>query len=191
MADELNALADTGVVPAAPPRAGMLPPWQPAYTARALERFPAFVTYFLRLEGIDARQAASAGNGEAAGLFARLTRETIAPYDQAAATALTGPRIQILQSIRHAYAATAPFLAALAFLAATYALMRDLRARFLRVLTLLNVMLPSVLLAVLLINLLIEATSFPTLNVGAFSPAYALLFLWFLTSLSNLLRPSP
>lgn len=191
LADELNALADTGVVPAGPPRSGMLPPWQPAYTARALDRFPAFVTYFLRLEGIDARQAASAGNGEAAGLFARLTCETIAPYDQAAATALHGPRIHALQSLRHAYAATSPYLAALAFLAATLALVRDLRARFLRVLTLLNVMLPGALLAVLLINLLIEATSFPTLNVGAFSPAYALLFLWFLTSFSNVLRPSP
>lgn len=200
VAREINAACDDGRLAAGPPHSGFFPLWHPEYTKNLAVSLPRTARYFLTFDGFVAESQPSTGSISSLVLFQDLTRDRMTPIPGTGVTIppqqrwLDGIRVSILSQIGHLYQALillAAITAGLAFLIATAASIIRRRLDFWLVL---NLGLIGACMAMILINALVDATSFPTTSPGGFTADYPLylLFLWTAWfQLAAALRTSP
>ena len=186
VAREVNAACEDGRLAAGPPHSGFLPPWRPLYTQRLAGSFAKTAGYFLTFDGFVAESQPSTGTLDSLVLFQDLSRDRLSPIPGTGAAVppqqrwLDRLRVRILTGIGRLYqglVVPAAVGAALAFLAGTVLAAKRRRLDFWFVL---NLGLIGACLAMVLINALVDATSFPTTSPGGYTANYPLylLFLW-------------
>ena len=182
MADEINRACDDGRLPAGPPRQGFLPPWREGQTVQVARAFGEFADFVVRFRNFSAYAPPSVGTAEDLALFQRLTREKLSPGPGTAT--LPGPeagdaeRVEKLQDLGKFLR---PVLLVLFWLAQVLALIRvgqligQRRGSF-----------PLTVAAAawgagaagLIINALVQVTSFPVLVIASFAPVYPLVLIF-------------
>ncbi|MFA5264293.1 MAG: hypothetical protein WC378_10735 [Opitutaceae bacterium] len=184
IADEVNAACDAGRLPAGPRRSGFLPPWRKGQTALLAKSFVEFADAFASFSKFTAYAPPSIGDDNLLSLFRDLTRERMSssPDVFSAQSPRTAKldlwKVDVLQA---AGKVLRRILFALVLAAHAIVILRVVQAWRLRT--------PSPLLVVaaaswggcaacLLINALVNVTSFPTLSTGSFAQAYPLILLF-------------
>lgn len=182
MADEINRACDEGRLPAGSKRSGFLPPLQEGQTIKVARTFVEFADFTVGFRSFSAFALPSIGTAEDLELFQRLTRETLSPGP--GTTALPAPsatdldKTKMLQRIG---GALQPVLLGLFWTAQVLAIVRLVELLWRR-----RGSFPLTLaaaawgagVAYLLINALIQVTSFPVLAITAFAPIYPLVLVF-------------
>ena len=186
IADEVNAACDDGRLAAGPRRSGFLPVWNARIWPQFLQSLGKASRFFVTLDGFTVTPVRSVGPPDLLVLFSDMTRERLSPE--------SGPnplpqqrwldkvRLKVLGGIGHLYVVSIVPLAVLAGFAWLVACLADIGRRRVSFWTVLN--LGMICSAALLIgaNALIDATSFPSVNTGAFTACYPLYLLFLFTS---------
>lgn len=182
MADEINRACDDGRLPAGPPRGGFLPPWREGQTAEVARTFVQFADFTVSFRGFSAYAPPSVGTAEDLELFARLTREKLAPGP--GTEALLAPDasdIDRTEKLQRVGRALRPVLLLLFWIAQSLACVRAgelvWRRRGSFPLTVAAAAWGAGV-ACLLINALVQVTSFPVLVISSFAPVYPLVLLF-------------
>jgi hypothetical protein len=182
MADEINRACDDGRLPAGPPRSGFLPPWREGQAGELARTFLEFADFTVGFRSFSANALPSVGTAEDLEIFVRMTRERLSPGPGTAA--LPAPdagdvdRTEKLQRIGDILR---PALLVLFWIAQILALLRvgemiwRRRGNF-----------PLAVaaaawgagVAYVLINALIQVTSFPVLMIASFAPIYPLVLVF-------------
>ncbi len=176
---------------------GLLPPWQPKYAAPLRDALVRGAVLLMRFGEIRARPSDSVGPEESLSDFRDLTRSRLAPGAMGPAgplprqARLDARRIAILEGIAGLYRALSAPLAWAAAIAFLVALGRSVRAR--RIPDLAVVAAALMLGAVVRVALLalIDATSFPAVNLLYLSPAHPLLLGFVAIALQPALQGGP
>jgi hypothetical protein len=201
LAREVNDACERGLLKAGPRRTGFLQPLRK-------EQFQPFLTdsvkaawYFLSFDGMSAvTQDPSGGSEDELERFSDLTRGRLSPPRDSRPTPkrqlwLDGIRRGLLEQIVHAYQRVAPWAGGLSFLLLLCSIGVALVRKNLPYFAVFSLGLLGSCLAINAIVALIGITSFPSLNTGYFTGAYALwlLFLfagWFALAESLKRKPS-
>jgi hypothetical protein len=183
LADEVNAAADAGALPAGPPRSGYLPRWSSHQSGAWWPTAREFAAFVVHLRHFSARPPPSTGSAGDLQLFRDLTRQRLSPPEGeldvvgAARYMLNLHKVERLQSIGKALRLP---LAILGWLGGAYLLLRLLHAALTRrwsyPLTLALAAAGAVLASILL-HAAIHVSSFPVKTISSFAPAYPLLLL--------------
>lgn len=184
MADELNAACDAGKLPAHPRRSGFLPRWkagQSAAVARAVGQFADFTVSF---RSFSVYPMLSIGDHDQLLLFHDLTRDAVSSSVQAAKMPLENQeeldRWKFAR-LHHIGGFMRPVILVLFFTAQLIAIIRLVQSIRNRRLTFPYVLAAAAwggAFACLLINALVQVTSFPVTAVSTFSPVYPLLLVF-------------
>jgi len=183
VAAEVNAACDTGKIAAGPTRSGFLPPLRKAHFKKFPLSFRSTVGYFTTFSDMDARSLwTSGGSREELALIARLTRtrsnlDPSTPHQRW----LDRLRVAALGGALRVYQWVAPWAGGLAlagWAAATWLAVTKRRWTYFG---LLGAGLLGACGATCAIVTLIDVTSFPSLNSGYFTGAYALWLLFMFT----------
>ncbi len=176
LAAEVNAACDSGKIPAGPRRSGFLPPLRQEHFKQLPVSLRNAAEYFVTFNDMDARSLwQSAGSPAELALIARLTRtrsnqDPTTPHQRW----LDRMRVHALGRVLQVYQFFAPWAGGLALLMGGFALGTAFARRRWSYFGLLGVGLLGACAANCLIVALIDATSFPSLNTGYFTGAYAL-----------------
>ena len=181
MADEINRACDDGRLPAHPRRSGFLPVWKDGQTAEVLRTVWTFADFVTGYRSFSAQPLPSIGSDDDLRLFRDLTRDHLSNAPQATnvtlpnQTALDQWKLATLQSVGKGLRQTLLML----FLAAhPIALLRLIQLAWTR-----GFSFPLVLAAAawggsfgyLVINAIVQVTSFSVVAVSTFWPVYPLL----------------
>ena len=184
LADEINRACDASRLPAGPRRSGFLPPWREGQSAETVKTFFEFGDFVVRFSRFSASSPPSTGSAGDLQLFNDLTREELSPvtgvpFDlgltQYLANAAKVRRLEwIGQTLR-------PGLLGLFLLAQTAFLLRLLQATWRR-----TPAYPLWLAAAvggsgvgaLLVQALVQVTSFPVMVISSFAAIYPLVLLF-------------
>ncbi len=188
MADEINAACDAGRLPAYSKRSGFMPHLrlgQAGAVARTMGQFADFVVSF---RSFSVYPPLSIGDQDQLTLFHDLTRDTISSSVQAPAMPL--PNQEKLNQRKYAWLqATGAFLRlvilVLFFTAQLIALARLVQSIRRRQFTFPYVLAAAAwggAFACLLLNALVQVTSFPVLAVSTFTPVYPLLLVFIIAA---------
>jgi hypothetical protein len=187
VADELNAACADGRLDAGPPRASLMPPWNPGYVKPFLSALTRSARVLARFEGISTRASPSeipsevwAGfTGTVNGSYAGIDVE---PADLEAATAT-------LDVVLAAYQWLTPLALLVAIAGAGMTLADSLRrgagGRAIASSILLTVIALLIAARLVLVSL-VDATSFPAVGPNYLSPAYSLVILWIFLAAAHL-----
>jgi hypothetical protein len=184
MADEINAACADGRLQAGPPRSGFLPPSHEGQTSEVVHTFWTFADFFITFKGFGVYPPPSIGGDDVLTLFRDMTGEQLSPSVDATNLPLPNQdvmgqrKLAALQSIGKFLR---PSLLGLFCLTQLIAVLRVGQLIWSRKITY-----PMVLAAAawgacftyLLINAIIQVTSFPLIAVSSFAPAYPLLLLF-------------
>jgi len=184
IADEVNRACDDGRLAAYPRRDTFLPRWRPEHTSRLLATLPRAFNYFVTFAGFSAVPPPSGGTAIQLRLFLDLTRWQLSPspeapeLDRHREQDLDHWRIFLLDKIGTAlrWVCGAAAYAGLAIW--VWLLVRGLRRRYLGYPFVVATAAFGGAAAVVLINVLVDVTSFPNVSPGAFAEAYPLLLLF-------------
>ncbi len=187
IADEVNAACDAGVLVAGPRRSGFLPPWRKGQTMELAKTFVEFADYIASFRGFTAYAPPSMGDDKLLELFRALTRERmsttrdvfIAQAPLEAGLALW--KVDQLHATGKVLRRVLFVLVIAAFVVALVRAAQALRSRTLPVLLVIAMAALGGCIASLLINALVNVTSFPTLSTGSFAQIYPLLLLFVAT----------
>ncbi len=185
LARELNAACADGRLPAGPARSGFLPPWRDHQAAPFVRAVGEFADFVVRFSRFSARPLPSVGSPEELVLFRDLTGERLSPPDGELDVVLSakGYMLNLWKvGVLHQFGkALRPVLLGLFILAQTLVLFRAAEAAWRRqwtyALTVAAAAWGSVA-AVVLLQALIEATSYPVLTIASFAPIYPLLLVF-------------
>ncbi|AOS44948.1 hypothetical protein Verru16b_02017 [Lacunisphaera limnophila] len=184
LARELNAAADSGRLPAGPPRHGFVPPWRDAQTPAFVRATRDFADFVIRFSRFGARPPPSTGSAEELQLFRDLTRERLSP--PAGELDVVGAKRYLLNVAKtdtlHAIGkALRPVLTGLFWLAQLGALVRlgwlVLHRRWTFPFTVAAAAWGAVAASVLM-HAMIEASSFPVHTISSFAPVYPLVLVF-------------
>lgn len=187
VADELNDACADGRLDAGPPRASLMPPWNPGYVEPALAALTRSARVLVRFEGISTRAAPSeipsevwAGfTGTVNGSYAGIDVE---PAGLEAATAT-------LDVVLAAYQWLTPIALLVAIAGAGMTLADSLRrgagGRAIASSILLAVIALLIGARIVLVSL-VDATSFPAVGPSYLSPAHSLVILWIFLAVAPL-----
>lgn len=187
MAREINEACDSGKIKAGPRRTGFLPPLRREYLQPLLGTSWGELRFFSDFEGLSTDSGESSGSPESLVPFADLTRGRLSPVPGGAHIPpeqhwLDCIRVSILDKIMRGYKLASPVAGGAALLALIFATgLALIRLRFSYFLAVSIGFLGSVL-ALVVINSLIEITSFPALNAGYFTGGYGLWLFFMFTS---------
>jgi len=182
MADEINAACDDGRLPAGPQRSGFLPPWREGQTAAVAKAFVEFTDYVVSFRNFSAYAGASDGTAQELELFQRMTREKLSPGPGTAALpAPTARDVQKTERLQQIGRTLRPVLFWLFWVAQGLALIRAAELLWRR-----RGSFPLTVTAAawvgcfayLLINAVVQVTSFPVLTISSFAPVYPLLLVF-------------
>jgi hypothetical protein len=181
MADEINQACDDGRLPAHARRSGFLPRWQDGETAEVLRTVWIFVDYVAGYKSFDAYPPLSIGTDDDVRLFRDVTRDRLSIVPEGtnlvlpSQVALDIVKLGLLQDIgrflRH-------ILIGLFLVAQALGVVRLLHLGWTRQLTFPLVLAAAAWggsLAYLLVNALVQVTSFSVVAVSTFWPIYPLL----------------
>lgn len=179
MAREINEACDHGVLPAGPRHSGLMPPLMSEHVAPFLAGFRRAAQLFLSFDQMTSSSPPSSGPSDRLRRFADLTRGRLNPAPGMPAIPptqrwLDHVRLGILNGISWVYSFAAPWLGA----AALIGLLATIGATFIRrrisYFAVLSLAACSSVLALLSIDALIDATSFPAITISYFTGAYGL-----------------
>ena len=184
MADEINRACDDGRLHAGPPRSGFLPRWQEGQTGDVMRTLLNFTDFFVSFKGFGAFPPPSIGGDDVLTLFRDMTEERLSPSVDATNLPLPNQNVMserkmgMLQGIgrilRH-------LLLGLFYLAQLVAIARLGQLAWTRQMTFAIVLAAAAwggCLSYLLVNALVQVTSFPLIAVSSFAPAYPLLLVF-------------
>ena len=184
MADEINRACDEGRLPAGPHRSGFLPVWQKGQTAELLRTFSGFFIFVVNYSSFEAYPPLSIGDSNDLQLFRDITRDQLSSSVRAPKTPLPNQeafdlmKYGLLQSIGYK---SRPVLLVLFIVAGVVSLVRVTQVIITRRLTYPLVLAGAAFggfVAYLLINALVQITSFSVSAVSTFWPLYPLLQLF-------------
>lgn len=189
LALEVNRACDEGRLPAGPRRSGFMPPWRPGLTREWFRTAIDFADYLVSFHGFSAGTPASIGRDEDLLPFRDLTRDHLAPPPDALEQEM--PRQAQIDSWKVATLQTIgqrlrPIFKWLVLAANLAALMRAGQLAWQRRLSYAFVLAAAAWGAcatTILINALIQVTSFPVRSVAYLDAAYPLLLLFAITVL--------
>lgn len=195
LADEVNAACDSGRLPAGPPRSGFFPVWGSAYNTPLYDSTARLASLLLTLDDLTFKPQPSTGPVENLLIFTDLTRGRLAPMEGAPhlpgqQTWLDRVRLPIMVAGGQLYRVLALPAFALAFVVWLTAAIRDLARRQISFWFVFNAGLLASVSAAVLMNAIIDCTSFPSVNPGALTACYPLYFIFLFTAwLQWLARP--
>lgn len=184
MADEINAAANDGRLPAGPPRSGFVPVWREGQIADVVKTLGRFAHYVVSFESFNARAPRSEGSEDLLGLFRAMTHERLSPSAEGETPAALRPgpldhwRVGALNTIGGVLrAALHPLFWTMQLVAAVCLALR---------LRMLSWSFPLTLAAAawgagtayLLIQAIVHVTSFPVMVISSFASAYPLALLF-------------
>ncbi len=181
MAAEINQACDSGRLPAHPRRSSFLPLWQTGQTARVLKTTGEFAHYVARYESFTPHTLPSLGNDEELRLFRDVTRDhlslaALATHDPLPNQfAMDNRKLGILHRIGSGYGAFLYWLFLAAHAVLLIRLFQLLRRRQLTFPLVLAASAWGGCLAYLVINAIVQVTSFMVLRAATFWPIYPLL----------------
>lgn len=192
IADEVNAACDQGRLAAGPRRSGFVPVWHREYLAPLRRSFLHACGLFLSYDEVRVTPLPSSGPLENLQVYTDLTRGRLSPLPDEPHVIpqqrwLDRVRLPFLASLVQSYQSAAPFAAIFAGFAWLFASFRELRRRQISFWFVLNLGLLGSIGAILLINALIDATSFPSVATGSFTAAYPLYLIFLVTAWLHLL----
>lgn len=196
LADEINAACDRGDLPAGPPRATMFPPWQSRYTGDFFADLPRFVAAVVFFTDFNAEVPPSQGDADQLRLFRDLTQWYISPapeapvFDTPTGTIARSYRVGALNIAGRVMGWMCSAVVLGGLLAWPTAGIRSARRRCWPSFTWwLAAGCLGTTAAIVLINLLVNVTSFPQFGPGAFAQAYPLMVLFGVLAVRDLLTP--
>ena len=183
LAREVNQACADGRLPAGPPRAGFLPPWQESRAEVFVHASADFADFFVRFSRFSARASASSGQPEELQLFRDITGErmSLTESERAAGEAPTPIntwKTEMLQSTGKVLRVFFFWSFVLAQLAALGRVFPALGRRQWSFPLTIAAAAWGACAASLLMHALIEATSFPVFTISSFAPIYPLLLVF-------------
>ena len=181
MADEINQACEDGRLPAHPRRSGFLPLWHEGQTAELTRTFCTFFGFVTSYTSFDAFPPLSIGDPDDLQLFRDITRDQLSSSVRAPKVplpnqeALDGFKYRTLQSIGER---SRPVLRFLFFTACVMAVVRVVHVIITRRLSFSLVVAAAAFggfLSYLIVNALVQVTSFTVTSVSTFSPLYPLM----------------
>ena len=186
LADEVNAACDDGRLAAGPRHSGFVPVWNPGYGPMLRVSLARATKFFLTFDGFNVVPVRSIGPPDKLILFADLTRERlspeqgmVSPYPQQ--RWLDRVRLPILAGIGRVYRALIVPVAVLAGIAWLAAIVSGIVRCRVSYWTVLNLGMMASIALMIFLNALIDATSFPSIHVGAFTACYPMYLLLLFT----------
>ncbi|MBS0630710.1 MAG: hypothetical protein JSS11_02270 [Verrucomicrobia bacterium] len=187
LADEVNAACDSGRLAAGPRRSGFFPVWNRAYNGPLYDSTARLAYLLLTLDQVTFQARPSEGPVENLQIFTDLTRGRLEPM--AGEPHLPGQqrwldrvRLPLLVASGQLYRVLALPAFALALVVWLAATVRDLGRRHFSFWLAFNAGLLAAVSAVLLMNAIIDCTSFPSVNPGALTACYPLYFIFLFTA---------
>lgn len=181
MAAEINQACADGRLPARSPRSGFLPVWRKGQTAELFRTFFTFFDFVASYRSFSVLPPLSTGDNDELQLFRDVTRDRLSPSERATniplphQEALNAVKLGLLQSIG---LKLRPVLLVLFIVSSVLVLVRTVQAIRARRLTFPLVLAAAALgggVACLLVNALVQVTSFSVIAVSTFWPIYPLL----------------
>ena len=188
-ADEINAACDAGRLPAYPRRSGFMPRWRDGQAGDLARTFLQFADFTVSFRSFSVLTPLSIGDRDQLLLFHDLTRDDISSSVQAPAMplenqeALNRVKLGLLQSIG---ALLRPVILVLFFVASLLSLVRLVQSIRHRQFTFPFILAVAALgggFAYLLLNALVQVTSFPVTAVSTFGPIYPLILVFIIATL--------
>jgi hypothetical protein len=184
MADEINAACDQGRLPAYPKRSGFLPRWKEGQTAAIARTVFQFADFVVSFRSFSVFTPVSIGDHDDLLLFHDLTRDRITSSVRAPAMplrnqeALDQRKYAMLQFIGGCLRPVILVMFLVAQLIMLVRIVQSIRSR--------QLIFPLILAAAawgggfayLLLNAMVQVTSFPVTAVSTFSPVYPLLLIF-------------
>lgn len=180
LADQINAACDDGRLAAGPPRKGMLPPWRAGWTQATFAALSRFVTFTATFTSFDVYPKLSEGDQNDLAIFRDLTRDNVASSERSAAIpkanqeALNGMKFHWLDVIGHTLIKMLLVLFIASHLVGLARLGQAALTRTASIPLCLAVAAWGGWLAHLLLNALVQVTSFGVTAVSTFAPSYPL-----------------
>jgi hypothetical protein len=181
MAAEINQACDVGRLPARSHRSGFLPVWRKGQTAELTRTFFTFLDFVASYSSFSVLSPLSSGDNDELQLFRDVTRDRLSPSERATniplphQEGLNAVKLGLLQSIGMKLR---PVLLVLFIVSGVLALVRTVQAIRARRLTFPLILAAAALggaVAYLLVNALVQVTSFSVIAVSTFWPIYPLL----------------
>ena len=184
IADEINRACDTGRLPAGPWRTGFVPPWRAGQLAETVKTFFEFGDFVVSFQRFSVDAPPSVGSPEEIQLFADLTRENLSAVDGVPDD--LGPAQNLSNEARkHGLyligKALRPVLLGLFLVAQAVFLLRLFQAARDRAPTYLLWVAAAVWgsgVGALLVQALVQVTSFPVMVISSFAAIYPLVLLF-------------
>lgn len=189
MADEINQACDDGRLSAGPARSGFLPPLLAGQITEIGRTVGEFADFFVSFKGFGAFTPPSIGGDDVLTLFRDMTGEALSPSEDGTNLPLPNQhlmrerKLNALQSIGKFLR---PVLLGLFCIAQLVVVVRLIQLIWQRQCTYPMILAAATwgaCFAYLLINAIIQVTSFPLLAVSSFAPAYPLLLLFIFATL--------
>ena len=171
MADELNAACDSGRLPAGPRRSGFLPPWRDGQKLAVAQPAASFADFVISFRRFSARPPASFGDDESLALFRRMTggrlfdSEPPVPF-------LAGARVAVLHAVGKTLRHGLFWLFLVAQLIAGVRVVQSLARRTWSFPLTLAAAAWGGGLVYVVIQAVIDVTSFPVLAISSLASAY-------------------
>lgn len=184
MADEVNAACEAGKIEGGSRRSGFLPPLRDGQLAQLAKTFGTFSDYFASFRGFSAFAPPSEGGPELLQLFRQLTLERMSvkgyedPELLPVANRLNIVRVKALQSVGKSLRMPLFVATLAAHILGLTLLVRALVRREVPVLLVAAIAAWGGAAATLLVNALVQVTSFPTLTLSSFAQGYPLLLVF-------------
>ncbi len=184
VADEINRACDDGRLPAWPRRSGFMPVWRQGQTGEMLRTAFDFLDFVVSFRSFSALPPLSIGDNDELQLFRDVTRDRLS--SSVRATNIPLPEQEALDarklaSLQRIGADLRPVLMVMFFVAIALAVVRTLQVIRSRQLTYPLVLALATFggfVAYLLVNALVQVTSFNVVAVSTFGPIYPLLLMF-------------
>jgi len=181
MADEINRACEDGRLPAHPRRSGFLPLWQEGQTAEVIQTFRTFFDFVISYGSFDAYPPISVGDQDDLQLFRDITRDQISSSVRAPKIplpnqeAFDGMKYRVMQRIGDQTRQWLRFLFLASCAVGTVRLILTIITRRLTFPLVLATAAFGGFVAYLILNALVQVTSFSVSSVATFSPLYPLM----------------
>jgi len=172
LADEINSACDSGKIACYSRRSSMMPPWNKNYDIPTLNSSYQGLLYTVKFDGFTATPSASIGTGEALQLFNNITRGDVKKNENPF-------KVSILNNIGKVYIFLSPIVLILAVLIFLFQLL-NIKNSYKNLKFILCFSIAASFLARIVGLALINATSFPAINITYLCPLFPLLFIFIL-----------
>ncbi len=189
MADEINRACDNGRLPARSRRSGFVPVWREGQTAELTRTFFSFFDFVVSFRSFSALPPLSTGDNDELQLFRDLTRDRLSSSERATNIPLPEQErlnVRKFGTLQQIGSSLQPVLLVMFFVTSVLALVRAaqvIRSRQLTYPFVLALAAFGGFVAYLLVNALVQVSSFNVVAVSTFAPIYPLLMIFMVTAI--------